>query len=173
MGATDPPLAAARASISRRGRGGGSGRGTLPPQLRSSPFRRRATLPAARRRRPFRGRSHPPLPPPSHGHVVSAVFPFPSVPSIGCEIQSDCRTEDVWGRAAIQLACPTAKALRSSCGKTSKAFGEALDSWRQWTGMVLRGEPRCSLGAQLLWKWYGSARLSCVHAPNPSLVTTE
>ena len=47
-------------------------------------------------------------------------------PSIGCEIQSDCRTEDVWGRAAIQLACPTAKALRSSCGKTSKAFGEAL-----------------------------------------------
>ena len=94
-------------------------------------------------------------------------------PSIGCEIQSDCRTEDVWGRAAIQLACPTAKALRSSCGKTSKAFGEALDSWRQWTGMVLRGEPRCSLGAQLLWKWYGSARLSCVHAPNPSLVTTK
>ena len=58
-------LVAARASISRRGRGGGSGRGTLPPQLRSSPFRRRATLPAARRRRPFRGGSHPPLTPPS------------------------------------------------------------------------------------------------------------
>ena len=47
------------------------------------------------------------------------------------------------------------------------AYAASMD-WHDAEGRAPR-----SLGAQLLWKWYESARLSCVHAPNPSLVTTK
>ena len=105
--------------------------------------------------------------------VVSATFSAsPPRPSIGCESQSDWCTDDVWGRAPIQLACPTAKALRRRCGNKTAILGEAPEYSRQWTVIMQRGNPRRSLRAQSLWKWCRLSRPACALAPSASLKST-